>query len=342
VMKALFVVLLVLAAVSAEDSDLKKWHQFKLKFDKVYPPSAETERFAIFKENLKLIDMRNAGLKHKVHGLTKFMDLSVQEFKSTILMNTTRLNFRDYSRGKVHQFNVHNYNASVKFPASFDWGDKGMLTPVKNQGQCGSCWDFSATETYESVCAISTSDGLQGFSEQQTVDCDTSGSDEGCNGGLPEGAYAYLISNGGIETEGDYPYTAEDGTCNENSSELAACKITDWKWITQSSNENDMQTYLYSSSGSPLSICVDASSWSSYTGGVMTAENCGTDIDHCVQLTGWTQYDNGDGTTTPAWSVRNSWGKSSWGDPSKPGYIFLEMGTDCCAMADHVTVPIVG
>jgi len=171
------------------------------------------------------------------------------------------------------------------------------------------------------------------------VDCDTSGNDQGCNGGLPEGAYEYLISNGGIESETNYPYTAEDGTCNENSGELEPCKITSWNWVTQSSDETVMQSVLYSSS--PLSICVDASTWNSYTGGVMTASTCGTDIDHCVQLTGWTQYDNGDGTTTPAWSVRNSWGVSQWGDPSKPGYIFLAMGTDTCAMADHVTVPVV-
>lgn len=202
-----------------------------------------------------------------------------------------------------------------------------MVTPVKDQGQCGSCWDFSATETMESVWAIA-GNKLTQLSEQQTLDCDST--DYGCDGGWPYNAYAYIISAGGVETEADYPYEAVGGTCNFQSNEVAA-KFSSWKYVIQDKDETKMQTYVYENS--PVSVCVDAEIWQTYTSGVITqASDCGTSIDHCVQVTGWQQMDG-----MAVWNVRNSW-NTDWG---VNGYIYVQIGSDNCAIAEVVTVPVV-
>jgi len=310
---------------SSLSSDWAKFNQFKLKFDKFYAPQDEAERFAVFQSNLERVDGLNALQKRdKVyHYLTKFMDLTPAEFRATVLMNVTAVPKRRVGH-------VANITARAgELPSDFDWGTKAdVVTPVKNQGQCGSCWDFSATETMESVCARAGYK-LHKFSEQQIVDCDTNGNDQGCNGGWPDGAYAYVIGAGGIDSESSYPYTAEDGNCAFNPT-VESCKITSWEWVTQSEDEGAMQKFVFANS--PISICVDASSWQFYNGGVLEASSCTQNIDHCVQVTGWSQQSD-----QQAWNVRNSWG-ASWG---VNGYIYLQYGQDTCAMAQHVTTPCV-
>jgi len=214
----------------------------------------------------------------------------------------------------------------VALPSSFDWNNKaGVVSQVYNQEQCGSCWAFSATETIESVWALA-GNSLVSLSEQQIVDCDST--DDGCNGGWPYDAYQYIESAGGQEPLADYPYTAEDGTCAFNGGEVVA-KISSWQYVTQSEDENAMQQFVYSNS--PISVCVDAEVWQTYTGGVVGSD-CGDSIDHCVQITGWSSQ-----AGVAAWNVRNSWG-SDWGNN---GYIYVQMGGDNCAIAQVVTVPIV-
>jgi len=261
-------------------------------------------------------ELKNGGTA--VHGVTKFSDLTTQEFKDQYLMKVERT----YVKAPVANITYQ------QLPATFDWNNKGgVVTPVKNQGQCGSCWDFSATETIESVWA-QAGNGLQVLSEQQTVDCDTT--DQGCNGGWPYDAYQYVISAGGVESESSYPYTAEDGTCAFNAANVVA-KISSWQYVTQSQDEAAMQQFLYSNS--PISICVDASTWSSYNGGVITTSSgCGDSLDHCVQATGWSQQS---GMTV--WNVRNSWG-TDWGNS---GYIWVQLGSDVCGIAEVVTSPSV-
>jgi len=208
---------------------------------------------------------------------------------------------------------------------SFDWNSKGAITPVKNQGQCGSCWAFSATETIESYWFLA-GNTLTALSPEQIVDCDTSGEDEGCNGGWPYGAYAYVMSAGGLDSEAAYPYSAEEGNsgnCNFSTAAIVA-KISNWQYVTQSEDENAMFSWI--NGNGPLSICVDASSWSSYTGGVV--QSCTQNLDHCVQMTGYQSVQGID-----AWNVRNSWG-SDWGNN---GYIWLARGNDTCGCAQVVT-----
>jgi len=162
---------------------------------------------------------------------------------------------------------------------------------------------------------------------EQIVDCDTAGQDQGCGGGFPTGAYEYVESAGGIEPYTDYPYSAESGEsgqCNFQSGDVVA-NVANYNSID---GESGIYQQLSSSSGGPVSVCVDASSWQNYQGGVLS--QCGTDVDHCVQATGYANY----GEDGAYWRVRNSWGED-WGES---GYIYIAIGQDLCSIGDYATV----
>jgi len=195
---------------------------------------------------------------------------------------------------------------------------------VYNQEQCGSCWAFSATETVESYWALAGNQ-LTELSMEQIVDCDTS--DHGCGGGMPSSAYEYIQSAGGLESYDDYPYSAGNGQagyCQFNSGEVVA-SISGGDSIE---GEDGMYGQLSSSNGGPVSVCVDASSWQYYNGGVL--QQCGDSVDHCVQCTGYANY----GESGAYWIVRNSWG-TTWGES---GYIWVAIGQDLCGIGDYPTV----
>jgi len=163
------------------------------------------------------------------------------------------------------------------------------------------------------------------LSPQQIVDCDKV--DGGCNGGDTPTAYKYVIDAGGLETEKEYPYKAEDGTCKFEKAKVYS-HITGWKYAAKKDEEQIMMDNTYSVS--PLSICLDAENWQYYTTGVMTAAQCAKKVtlDHCVQIIG---YDHSH--SPPYWIVRNSWG-ADWGER---GLILLEYGQNTCGLTDEVT-----
>jgi len=252
--------------------------------------------------------------------------MSPEEFASTHLMN---VDFSKYVAPEAKDF-TKTYKPHVRDckpdPTNYNWVSCGVTTPIYNQGACGSCWAFSATETIESYFALDGNELTQ-LGVEQIVDCDTGGEDQGCNGGFPTGAYQYVESAGGIETLADYPYTAENGesgSCNFQSADVVA-DVSSYNSI---SGETGLYQQTSTSSGGPVSVCVDASSWQSYTGGVLTS--CGDDVDHCVQLTGYANY----GESGAYWIVRNSWGED-WGEQ---GFIWIEIGEDLCAIGDYATI----
>jgi len=222
-------------------------------------------------------------------------------------------------------------NVTVEFPKNgefFDWrypnpktGYNGAcISPVYNQGQCGSCWAFSATEQIEAMtCLLGYTSGryIQN-SMQQVVSCDTTS--DGCGGGWTYSAYEYLMGCGGQDSYASYPYYAENTACQFNPSAVQS-KVNSWAWVGQGS-EPTMLNYVQSTG--PLSICVDASTWQYYNGGVVTS--CPTQIDHCVQITGYGTYDG-----LQVWVVRNSWG-TSWG---YSGYLYVEYGQNMCAISSY-------
>jgi len=314
----LFLVVLFFAWASADDAKTQ-FLQFQKKFNRVYATEEEfNKRFENFKQNLVRIAEKNARNTGATFGITKFADMSQEEFQNQVLMKPPPLG------PKVP---VAPKNYTVGAPSSFDWRDRsGVVTPVYNQGQCGSCWAFSATENVESRWALA-GHALTQLSMQQVVSCDTT--DDGCGGGWPYNAYAYLISAGGQESYAAYPYTAENTPCDFNSQYIVA-KPTSWTYVTNSEDESQMVNYLVANG--PLSVCVDASEWSAYTGGIFMASECTTSIDHCVDAIG---YNLSGGT--PYWIIRNSWG-TDWGIN---GYMYLQYGQDSCAVAQVVTSAII-
>jgi cathepsin F/cysteine peptidase B len=256
-------------------------------------------------------------------GINKFSDLSVAEFRSAYLMptNSTRRTVRDLPKFYKHKRNVPAVKRVNGVATDVDWCAEGMCTAVKNQEQCGSCWAFSATQVVESANAIAGK-GLNTLSPQQIVDCDTNGSDQGCNGGDPRDGIQYLASNGGLDTESSYPYTGVQGTCSYNAANSG--DSTTGPVDVSDGDENALQSFLQSTG--PPSVCVDASSWSSYTGGVLTT--CGCNVDHAVQATGISSQFG-----TPAYIIRNSWA-SDWG---VNGFIYLAIGSNTCCVANEVS-----
>jgi len=217
-------------------------------------------------------------------------------------------------------------------PATFDWRTQNVVTPVKDQEQCGSCWAFSVTENIESTWMLAKKQTIATFkplAPQQIVDCDTT--DGGCNGGYPATAYAYVESAGGQDTEATYPYTGVGGTCAFNKANVEST-ISNFKYATTKGDEATLKQNLVSAS--PLSICVDAANWQDYSSGVMSAWDCCwfCQLDHCVQLIG---YDST--ASTPYYLVRNSW-NTNWGEA---GYIRLAMGGNACGLTDYATTSIV-
>jgi cathepsin F len=301
------------------------WKHFKTQYHKVYSIQEEAKRYGIFKESLARAKQSQLLNPKAKFGVTKFSDLTEEEF--TRFYKLSKFDKTKYAGIAPKNFSLPqkphhpNFAGCNPDPTNFDWFTCGVCTPIYDQGQCGSCWAFSATETIESYFAL---DGgsLTELSMQQIVDCDTS--DGGCNGGEPTTAYQYVEQAGGLDPLSDYPYTGENGQCQFNQQEVVA-DVTNYNSL---SGESGLYSQTSSSSGGPVSVCVDASSWQDYQGGVLT--QCGSDVDHCVQLTGYSGY-NQQGAY---WIVRNSWG-SDWG---QNGFIWVEIGQDLCAIGDYGTV----
>ncbi len=318
----LVVAMAVMAAASAklfpEDPAHQKymWESFKREHNHNFSTmEEETRRFGHFLENLKMADNRNEAERKNggtaVHGITKFFHLSQVEFESSIL--TSDVTMRTTTR------KVDTTERKVNTEAGLvDW--TGIYTtPVKNQGYCGSCWAFSATEQIESdsMRTLGTSYIL---SPEQITQCATKA--YGCNGGWTEVAYAYVKNAGGIVQESSYPYTSyygKTGTCNVDLSQ-AVIKVNGFTTV---SGESNMAAYVQTTG--PLSVCLDASSWNSYTGGIMSV--CGQSVDHCVQAVGV------DASSGGYWVVRNSWGPD-WGES---GYIRLLYGQNTCDITNDPT-----
>jgi len=316
---ALFATSYTKDTIEKEKELFKVWKQ---KYNKSYSSELEeNSRFNNFRASLHRVRRRQMKITDgATYGLTKFADMSEREFQNKILM-----------RKKITP-NKHSIPKTKRaVPNNFDWRSTGLVTPVKNQGDCGSCWAFSATETIESAWMMKhklNNVTMKPLSPQQIVDCDSS--DNGCGGGDPPTAYQYVMSAGGQETDADYPYTGEDGTCAFTKSEVYA-RVSSFDYACSNSDETQLLQNAYTYG--PTSICVDASSWSDYQGGVMTAWECAwIDIlDHCVQVVGWNLN-----AATPYWIVRNSWG-SDWGEG---GFIRLAYGQNTCGMAEEATYVI--
>jgi len=317
----LWLALLCLVAVNASPEVYKdQFEAFITQYSRKYESTEEyAKRLSIFADNMVFADKLNKADPNAEFGVTKFMDLTPQEFKQYYLMS----NFSSPKvRGeRVPLLDFDNQNLSWDaLPPNFDWRNEGVVTGVYNQGQCGSCWAFSTTENVESMWKRA-GHALINLSMQQLVDCDRYS--DGCGGGNPPNAFQYLIQQGGQDTFGAYPYAGVNEACHFNPGAIGA-RVKTWGYVTTTDNEQAMLNWV--SSQGPPSACVDASTWQYYRGGVITS-GCGNSLDHCIQITGWATV-NGVG----AWTVRNSWG-TDWG---YGGYLYVMYGANMCGIGQEV------
>ncbi|KAI5656734.1 hypothetical protein M9H77_25527 [Catharanthus roseus] len=267
-----------------------------VKHGKAYNSIGEkSKRFGIFMDNLRFIDEQNsiANRTYKL-GLNRFADLTIDEYRSMYLGTRT------VTEGEERISDRYLPTASDSLQESIDWRERGAVNPVKNQGNCGSCWAFSTVASVEAINAIITGD-LLSLSEQELVDCDTS--NNGCDGGIMQRAFVYVIRNGGIDTEENYPYKAYNDTCNPNRK--AVVRINGYEDVPRY-NERALQKAV---AHQVVSVAIDASSRSFqlYESGIFTGE-CKTSLDHGVNIVGY-GVENG----LDYWIIRNSWG-TNWGE----------------------------
>jgi C1A family cysteine protease len=268
-----------------------------------------------FADNHDFITKHNAKKSTFTMAHNKFSHLSWEEF-----LQESRLGLTKRQENAVASSTHEAPKDMSSVPASIDWEAKGAVTPVKDQGSCGSCWSFSATGALEGAYQIKYSD-LQSFSEQELVSCDQSFlGDHGCNGGLMDNAFKWVQSNGGLCSEADYPYTSgvtkENGECKSHTScDNTKLKVTSYTDVKKNSEDALMSALAQQ----PVSVAIQANqpAFQFYSGGVLTGE-CGTSLDHGVLAVGYGTYTDG----TDYYKVKNSWG-DGWG---MDGYILIERG----------------
>jgi C1A family cysteine protease len=289
----------VLAAPRYEDEFLS----FVETYNKKYDATEIFHRFSIFKAKVDEVAAWNAGNHTWRMGINEFSDLTWEEF------STSLLGFVDDGSDSSPEYVAPWSN---RVPNDVDWRQKGGVTPVKNQGQCGSCWDFAGTGTIETFNFVKTGQ-LINLSEQQVLDCSKGGS---CGGGMPEQAMDWGCRQGLCLTS-EYPYTARQGTCKQCAAKSAKCGGSK-KLASEAAQAQALEANTVS-----IGVYIGAN-FQSYKSGIFNGP-CGSG-GHAMVLVGF---------TSDAWIVKNSWG-ASWG---AQGYSNWARGKNLCQFSGHSHVP---
>jgi len=310
--------------VTYSGSSYNSFELFLAEHKKNYNSVNEYEfRKAVFEENQQVIDMHNTEGHSFTLAMNKFGDLTLEEFK----------NMLGYTPSKKHVA-PKNYGMQVaKSDETTDWEAEGKVSPIKNQGSCGSCWAFSAVGALEAAHAIAGNSDIQEFSEQQLVDCSKTRYNSGCNGGEMFSAFEWYQDHTAC-TEDDYPYHARDETCVDSgcsTSGTGAGNVASHNLF-----EKDDPSILHAEiKHAPHSLGISAGNdyFRFYSDGELDAEACPHSLDHGVLLVGYI-------AERDAWKVKNSWG-TSWGES---GYIYIKdnhkVSPGICGVNMEISRPI--
>jgi cathepsin H len=277
-----------------------------------------TTRFNVFKANVEDVIAHNAqNNKTFTKGINKFSDLTDEEFMRFYVGASQ--NCSATLKSSVSYRNVTT-------PENFDWRNYAVVSPVKNQGQCGSCWTFSTTGAIESHYALLNQVYPPSLSEQQLVDCAQAFDNHGCRGGLPSHAFEYIMYNGGLEYESTYRYEAKDGACRNNRTKTMV-KVSGGAYNITLGNEVELRDAIYQYG--PVSVCYQVvGDFRNYKYGVYSSNVCRNstmDVNHAVLAVGFGKTQEG----VDYWVVKNSWG-ADWGDQ---GYFKIKRGVNMCGIA---------
>jgi len=319
-MKTALLLSLIGVVFSVEKIENEAWQTWKVQHDKTFIDFAEEKaKFAIWKDNMDYIEEFNKNSKTDMElGMNQFGDMTHVEYKKTMLGAVAPANSSTLSE----YMEPENFKA----PSRVDWRQKGYVTYVKNQGQCGSCWSFSTTGALEGQWKRKTGQ-LRALSEQNLVDCSHRRPNKGCGGGFPISAYFDIRDQGGIESENDYPYHARQGQCRFSRSKVVA-KCTGAAQVHR--GESNLKSAV--AAVGPISILIDAShrSFQFYRRGVYNEPACTSRVDHAVLAVGYGS------AGSDYWIVKNSYGRS-WG---MSGYIYMSRNrNNQCGIANWGSFP---
>jgi len=307
----MFSLICLLAVANAMD-----FNAWTAKHNKHFSAVEALRRRAIFNQNAKYVAKFNNENSFKLSVEGPFAAMTNDEYKRLL------------TRRPVEQHDVEMLN--IQADASVDWRSKGKVPPVRDQGQCGSCYSFGSLAALEGRLLIQKGGDAKtlDLSEEQIVQCS---SNNGCNGGTGSRVYDYIIKNGGVAKESDYKYTAKDGSCDSTKAKKVYAKLTGYKSVARKNTEQLKQALTEGL----VDVSIDASSASfqMYRGGAYTDSKCGTslfDLNHEVCAVGYGVVDGKE-----CWIVRNSWG-TAWGDA---GYIYMVIEGNTCGVSTDPIYP---
>jgi len=314
------------------------FNQFKKTHDKTYGAEEHKLRFGIFQKNLETIEQHNEEWAMGMHtyrlGVNHFADMTPTEFKSMYL--GTRVNMRQNTTKSLTTFQA--LPTWMDMPTEVDWRKHHIVTPVKNQEQCGSCWAFSTTGSLEGAHARATGH-LVSLSEQQLVDCSSKYGNNGCNGGLMDNAFEYVLKNGGLDTEESYPYHAQQERCHFKTSNVGS---TCSGFVDVKSGDEDALQAALATVG-PVSVAIDVTEdkFMLYKDGVFLDDECSNSPDqlnHGVLIVGYGSDSTLGKHNGDYWIVKNSW-STKWGED---GYIRMARNkNNMCGIATSASYPLV-
>jgi cathepsin F len=335
------IIAFTLIALALATPGQRAFDRFLSQYGKKYEALEYAHRLQVFIKNMQEA-RRLTKETSAVHGITQFMDLTPEEFKEQVLMPAQPA--ADLAPNCLRK-GVYLPPPGIQIPPSYDWRNTpGVVTDVKNQASCGSCWAFSAAGNVEGVEAVHAT-ALGSLSPQFMVDCskgcssemvngkNTTVCNQGCSGGWPWTTMYDTIAQGGLPGWDDYKYVGVNQACKGNKNAKVLAKFSGYSCIGLDKTDNEVEIAEQLIANGPLSVCLNADYFQTYRSGILDPPRCDVvHLDHCILLVGYGTENGKD-----YWLCKNSWA-TTWGEQ---GYVRLARGKGCCGINEAVTTAVI-